>query len=148
MEEYTGPFVYPVVDMFCMIGGKVVVGRKASDPIDHWRLPGGYIDVADPTADHAAIRELTEEAFTCDFDELTSLIDRMKFLFTTKIPKGAPNSLISLVFYLELDVQAESYLQAGDDLDEVKLIDLNEFFEILMVEDHVNIREQIKCTIH
>lgn len=147
MEEYTGPFVYPVVDMFTMIGSKVVVGRKATDPIDHWRLPGGYVDVADPTLEYAAVRELTEEAFACTVKQLISLTASMRYLFSIKIPKGAPNSLISSVFEFQLHPEALELIEAGDDLDEVKVVELNEFFDLQMVEDHVPIQEQIKCTI-
>ena len=76
----------------------------------HWEIPGGKIDDTDPTANHAAIREVQEETglelIQCRFMELYKSENIAKFYFISRwwtgdigIPITQPTGVIEHDMY-------------------------------------------------
>jgi 8-oxo-dGTP pyrophosphatase MutT (NUDIX family)/nicotinamide mononucleotide adenylyltransferase len=130
------PAVFPTVDIAVMTSAdnaddRILLGRKASEG-GFWRLPGGFVDVADRSMEAAAARELKEE---------TGIVaEKLGFLCSVKIDdwrsRGSENGCMTTLF-------ASFWLVApvftvGDDLDELKWFDpWEQNFMDQIVNEHV-----------
>jgi len=59
------PVSFQAVDIACVRNKDkdphIILGRKSTDPLGHWRFPGGFVSVTDKSLEQAASRELYEE---------------------------------------------------------------------------------------
>lgn len=122
------PRIYLTVDIAMIRGTDILMGRKPMDKL--WRLPGGFVDLRDPTLEHAARRELHEEtgmsvegqlrylgSFTIDDWRSRGAEDckHMTALFVAQHAFGAP--------------------QASDDLEEVAWRSLADFYAMQKITE-------------
>lgn len=116
----------------------IALGRKKTDPRNKWRFPGGFVDPAkDDTIEHAAKRELLEELganINCT---------EMRYVASQRINdwryRNEVDQIVTTFFATRL---LWGGLQAGDDLDEAKWLDLRDFDLECMVEDHKPLMEK------
>src|SRR4051812_456362 len=83
MSTYTrfpGPMSLGTVDIIPMFHNlaedtdHALLGRKPSDPKGLWRFIGGFADPGDPSYEHSAVRELSEETSGTVLVEIDELI--------------------------------------------------------------------------
>jgi bifunctional NMN adenylyltransferase/nudix hydrolase len=111
---------------------KIALGRKFIDPIEQWRLPGGFIDPnKDQTFEAAAKRELREEM------GINLNIDKLVFVGSHKVNdwryRNELDQIITTVFTTRY---LWGPLAPGDDIDEAKWFDLDNFNPEILVEEH------------
>jgi len=117
--------VYPTVDvaLFDTDNKKLLLGRKHAST--DWRFPGGFTDVSDENYEAAAKRELTEECGNIE-------TSKMKYIGSAKIDdwryRNEADRIITLFFKTTLLFGKPT---AGDDLEEVKWVTLEEL-ELIM----------------
>lgn len=131
----TWPAVVPIVDI-CVWHPKLdafLMGRKVTDPVDTWRLPGGYQDVGDSSMEHAAVRELAEET------SLSMCVDDMHYVGSMIVDdwryKNDVDKMHSSFFTAPYRFGS---IAARDDLAEVKWIKTGDLFgqAVRIVEAH------------
>lgn len=136
MEEYSGPKVFPTVDVALVDTTNLVVllGRKASDPPGRYRFPGGFVDVNDIDYLDSAYRELREET-SIDISKTNYL----SFVGSTRVddPRylNSPNKLFTSLFIGYVDSTHFPKAQAGDDLEEIIWVPLN-ILQLRLVTHH------------
>jgi ADP-ribose pyrophosphatase YjhB (NUDIX family) len=100
----------PAVGVIIPRGGKIVLVRRAEEPLcGHWCLPAGFMEL-DETPQECAIREAKEE---------TGLDIQIKELFGVYAGQDDPRVRVVLIIYLAQMVGGD--LRAGDDASEVEL---------------------------
>lgn len=111
------PTSYQTVDIACFNDDhtQLLVGRKPNEK--QWRFPGGFVDAKDISLEHAARREFTEEA-CC---EITDPV----YVWSTRVDdwryKKETDKILTALFECKLMFGKPT---AGDDLEELKWIDL------------------------
>jgi 8-oxo-dGTP diphosphatase len=105
-----------------MDGGLVLVKRKVEPFIDHWCLPGGFIENAEHP-EESAIREVLEE---------TGLTVELHRLLSATSPGRGINVII--LFYLAR--AASGNLIPGDDASDVRVFQKHELPENIAFELH------------
>jgi bifunctional NMN adenylyltransferase/nudix hydrolase len=116
------PICYSTVDIITLkLTGKVtevLLGRKPNETV--WRLPGGFVDPLDNSFEEAASRELMEE--TGGFQH-----HGLKYIGSQKINDwryvGTNDAVITHIFVTYF---LSGNPEAGDDLEELKWVELNE----------------------
>lgn len=96
----------------------LLIQRKAQPFADHWALPGGFVDIhTDPSLDHAALRELREEAgITPKYIEQLATFGDLG-----RDPRGRVISTAYLTLVRPQDVT----LSAGDDASDAQWFPVN-----------------------
>jgi len=108
-----------------MDGGIVLVKRKCEPFIDHWCLPGGFIENTEHPED-SAIREVLEE---------TGLTVELHKLLSASSPGHGINVII--LFYLAKSASGE--LVPGDDASDVRVFLQHELPDNIAFELHRNL---------
>lgn len=120
------PIVYPTVDIALLQISPfqpsitwILLGKKPGE--DFWRFPGGFVDPKDSDLINAASRELNEEVIGINTHELNYVsshkVDDWRY-------RGTKDGIMTSLFATYL-LSGEP--KAGDDLEEVKWFDLNDF---------------------
>ena len=125
------------VDVVARLNMKYLFIKRGKVPFaGYLALPGGFVNT-DETTKQAAARELLEETnLKVESSELTLL----KLLDDPhRDPRGRTISLVYL--YVDPSFNDWDQLQAGDDANEIVLIDINdvEHFKVEMAFDHCNV---------
>lgn len=124
------PTSYQTVDIAPLRGSTVLLGRKARDG-GKWRFIGGFVQPGDHSLEHAAWRELSEEAGLSlrDFRYLGSMqIDDFRY------PKGGKDAVMTAFFSVDA-VDGEAV--AGDDIEEVRWFELTELTNVIAKEHYL-----------
>ena len=116
-----------------IVARQIALGRKRTDLPGKWRFPGGFVDPSkDKTLEQAAKRELAEEfginlSVNPEFEYVGShLVDDWRYR----------NEVDQIVTTLFITKRLWGPLTPGDDIDEVKWFDLNNFNLETLVEGH------------
>lgn len=123
----------PAVATTCIIlipfgyeGFKVLVGKR-SDNSDAfpgaWAFPGGFLDVGEERVIDAASREVLEETGVKSSDSDWNLF-YIDDLFREDDPRQ--DHVVNICYYGIFDERIYEELSAGDDLQELKWVDLDE----------------------
>lgn len=122
--QHQRPYVKACVDVACIRGGEVLLGRKAIE--SKWRLPGGMVDPGE-TLEEAASRELREET------GLTAQLDQLNYLGSAVVGdwrfKHVPEIRLTTALFMTPHTWGPA--QAGSDLVECK------WFALQDAERHV-----------
>jgi len=131
---------YPTVDIACIKEGKILLGRKPTDPHDMWRLPGGFVDPKkDSRLESAASRELYEET------HISIHPNDLKYVFSIDVKdwRYRDNDRIMTTVFQGCPIMWEH--KAADDLEEVRWLTLNDInHNIDIVPVHQNIVKRIQ----
>ena len=122
------PIVYPTVDIALFKDHSVLLGKRNHEP--GWRFPGGFVDPKDASYLLAAKRELSEEV---------GLIETNNWSYVGSIQIDDPryhNTKDSIMTTLFKCHYTYGYVQASDDLDEVKWIDMDELSMSFLLPTH------------
>lgn len=137
---YRFPTTYSCVDIFVTSGDNMLLGRKKDS--DKWCFPGGFVDPSDKSLELAAKRELSEEV-----PNLAVSIRDFQYLGSSKIDdwryRGTQDGIMTTLFHVEIYPLLPK-LDAGDDLEEVRWFDINEFDITEMVEEHRDLYKKFK----
>lgn len=110
------PRVQPTVDVIVYNGKHLLLGRKPKS--DKYCFVGGFIDMTDPTAQVAGVRELQEET------GLITTPDKLQYVGSYKINdwRDTPStSVMTTCFKVDLkDCQNPEQAKAADDLEQVE----------------------------
>ena len=129
------PRIFTTVDIAVLKNNEVLLGRKKDAKL--WRLPGGFWDISDPTAETAARRELFEETLlmALDINYVTSqTIDDWR-------SRGAEDVSHKTLLFVVTDFKGEP--KGGDDLPEVKWFPLNEETLTEVTPEHIPLFKEI-----
>jgi len=112
---------------------QVLLGRKE----DHrgWRFPGGFIDITDPTAEHAAIREAQEET--------SLLVTSPTYISSRKVDdwrNTERNSVLTTFYHFPYE---SGHAQGNDDLPEVKWFAVDDLGQVNIVPVHKPLVEDL-----
>lgn len=112
---------------------QIALGRKHTDLPGKWRFPGGFVDPRkDKTLEQAARRELSEE-----FGLSLSVDERFEYVGSHLVDDWRyRNELDQIVTTLFLTRRLWGMLTPGDDIDEAKWFDLDNFNMDMLVEGH------------
>jgi bifunctional NMN adenylyltransferase/nudix hydrolase len=123
------PVSYQTVD--CLVyndRGEVLLGRKANDPPDQWRLPGGFVDPTDQSLESAAHRELWEEVGKIE-------VAGPKYIGSLRVHdwryRSSPDKILTALISFKFVFGSP---KAGDDLTEVKWVNYDEALHVLVSE--------------
>ncbi len=110
----------------------LLIKRKNNPFINHWALPGGFVDMEE-TLEEAIKRELCEE---------TSLknIDLKQFHTYGNLDRDPRGRTVSVVYYGFLKDE-NRFIEAGDDAKDVKWFQLNDL--PFLAFDHGKIIEEL-----
>ena len=115
--------------------GRFVVGRKAEDGAK-WRLPGGFTDPQQDTCYlDTAVREATEELvfnFEAYQGEFVYLGD---YEIQDKRYRDTPHTVFTNLYAVKMD--SLDLFAAGDDLDEISILELSSVMGEWAVAEHV-----------
>ena len=139
------PFTYeyprPALTVDCILFGfdwvasrggelKVLLIERLRDPFRGcWALPGGFLDEADPTVEHAAKRELAEET------GLTNVF--MEQLYTFGNAGRDPRGRTVSVAYYALVKLSDHPVRAGDDAGNARWFSLSEIPTLAFDHDQI-----------
>jgi 8-oxo-dGTP diphosphatase len=123
--SFTYKYARPSLTVDCIIFGldessklKVLLIQRANDPfINHWALPGGFVDM-DEDLEAAALRELKEET------GVTNVF--IEQLFTFGAPDRDPRGRVVSVTYYALVNLKQHQIIADSDAKDVKWFDINQ----------------------
>lgn len=117
------PKVNPAVDIACfnISNTYILLGRKKDEKL--LRLIGGFVDPKlDNSYEEAAIREFKEEAGTD--------LRNVEYICNTKVDdkrfRKADDKIFVTLFYGQV---FDNNIKAGDDIEEVRWVELNSLFE-------------------
>jgi bifunctional NMN adenylyltransferase/nudix hydrolase len=123
------PTCFPTVDIaiFNEDGSKILLGRKPDE--QKFRLPGGFIDPTDPSAEAAARREAAEETHAAITDPVyvaSVVVDDWRY-------RGEIDRIMTFLFRAKV---MHGPLEAGDDLSEIRWFPVNAISKTEIVETH------------
>lgn len=133
------PTAFNTVDIFCLVDGKVLLGKKKQDG-NKWRFPGGFVDPNDQNILSAAIREFYEET-KCMFHAPTKLFDRR---IEDSRYVGTPHSVITHVYLIR---KISGTPEASDDLDQLTwmpLDNLRNYSKEILIPNHNILFQEIR----
>lgn len=124
------PTVSPTVDIAITRDDytKVLLGKKNDGR--GWRFPGGFIDIADESAEAAAAREAVEET------NLYLLPENAEYICSRKVKdwrNTARNSVMTYFYHFEY---LHGHAKAGDDLSEIKWFEIEQLKNVHIVDEH------------
>ena len=136
-NKWTNPLVCVDIAMFKRPGSHfVAMGKKAGEY--KWRLPGGFIDNADPDFETAARRELLEETHL-----LTGPLQYVGSFTINDARYRRSELTLKTVLFMGVTKCADA-IQAGDDLVECDWVDIHALnFEKDVVPDHIKLLKKI-----
>ncbi|MGQ9708655.1 MAG: NUDIX domain-containing protein [bacterium] len=111
------------VDCIILVDGKVVLIKRRNEP-KGWALPGGFVNYGE-TVEQAVRREIREETGL----KLTDLTQFRVYSDPRRDPRW---HCISVVFV----ARGIGNVTAGDDADDILLVDLEKVAEMNLVFDH------------
>jgi 8-oxo-dGTP diphosphatase len=133
---YTYEYPRPALTVDCILFGfdggelKILLIQRLKEPFQgQWALPGGFLDEADPTIEHAAKRELEEET------GLTNVFMEQLYTFgdVGRDPRGRT---VSVAYYAL--VKLDDYkVQAGDDAEHADWFSLSEMPPLAFDHDKI-----------
>lgn len=129
------PVTFPTVDIAVIDQEKrqIALGRKHTDLPGKWRFPGGFVDPKrDTSLEQAARRELSEE-----FGISLNVDSTFEYVGSCKVQDWRyRNEVDQIMTTLFLTRRLWGMLTAGDDIDEVKWFDLDNFNLDVLMEQH------------
>lgn len=147
MYQVNYPVAFHTVDIAAVRGTfnkQVLMIRKKNEPENIWRFPGGFIDVADESAESAAVRELKEETNI----ELTNYDEYVYYLGSSKINdkrfKDGPHGILTSFYLINFNLRSPE-AKAGDDAVDAKWINLEELNEKNVNEVHYPLLSMLKA---
>lgn len=129
------PIVYQTVDIIPFSDDYVLLGKKKEEKL--FRFIGGFVDPKDPTLEHAALRELDEEA-----GMVSTYESDFKYLGSTKIKDiryTNPDTIMTSVFVLNRTNEQLSNCAANDDLDSLEIIKIKDLNASMIEDAHIPI---------
>ena len=138
--QYKFPTMYPCVDIGILRynidkSTDILIGRKPNE--SKFRLAGGFVDPSDESLEDAAFREMTEELGPIQIHEL-------KYVCSKKVNdwryKGSSDKMMTSLF---VAYKLAGQEQAGDDLEEIKWVNLNSA-EDEVFDGHKTLIQEIK----
>ena len=134
------PQSHPVVDMAIVRHddaypepGKVLLGRRLGSA--YWQFPGGFVDITDPSLEHAVIREAREET------NVWLSLPRIDYLGSMEINdwryRGLKHQRILTSLFLARVDAASAQAKAGDDLDEVAWFSIHDALRLQVIPQHL-----------
>jgi len=146
MYQVNYPVAFHTVDIAAVKGlhhKQVLMIRKKNEPENVWRFPGGFIDVADKSAEEAAARELREETGL----ELVNYDEYVQYLGSSKINdkrfEGGPHGILTSFFLVNYTMKSPN-AKAGDDAVDAKWINLHELSKENVNEVHWTLMEMLQ----
>jgi bifunctional NMN adenylyltransferase/nudix hydrolase len=138
-EQRAFPLVYSTVDIALVNKqmNTILLGRKADE--DNWRFPGGFVDPTDLSKEDAWLRELQEEVP----NGVTNFLSEPQYVCTSIVPDcryTGRDKIMTTMF--GAIVEFSDNLQAGDDLVEVRLFEINSNLFNIITEDHHPVLEK------
>jgi 8-oxo-dGTP diphosphatase len=125
----------------------VLIQRKHEPFLDRWVLPGGHVELKDSSVASAGLRELAEEVNLHVHPQCLEFLCVLDRLGRDPRPDGRR---ISLVYWVDLDQSADEVqrlLKAGDDADDVGLLNLQKLQERHIGFDHWTAIEIVRARI-
>ncbi len=113
----------------------VLLGRRSDDSDAYpgaWSFPGGYLNAGTERIINCVRRETKEE---CDIDIDES---RWKIFYIDDRPGADPRykQVVNSCFYVTLTIDERNIGKAGDDLQEIKWVTVDEAKEMNLAFDH------------
>ena len=138
-QQFHNP--YPTVDIALIEGESVWMGRKAEDPHNLWRFPGGFVEPGmslEATVRKEAWEELGVSNLTDPVYLGSTMIDDYRY-------KDSPESILTSIF--ACSQMSGPRPKAGDDLDEALAIPLENIFadpKRFVISNHIPLVHIIK----
>lgn len=133
-EQRAFPLVYSTVDIGLIdeTCKYVLLGRKQNEK--RWRFPGGFVDPTDNSKEEAWHRELGEEVPS----GVSNFISDVEYVCSTIVPdcRYPGRDKIMTTMFSAMVMFDKNNLQAGDDLVEVGLFEINDNLYELITDDH------------